>query len=64
MSSEQTRNLADELMAAVQPLLELFATVDGVFTEDDAMQPAKLQVGMGRIYRQWKKTRTELGGDE
>jgi hypothetical protein len=53
----------NQLIGATNPLLALFAAVDDVFTEDDAMSPEKRQMSLGRIYRQWKKTRAELGGD-
>lgn len=48
------------LVAAVQPLLELFATVDAVFMEDDALSPEKRQMGLGRIYEAWKQCRATL----
>lgn len=51
---------ARALVNATEPLLELFALVDDVFTEDDAMSPEKRQIGMGRIYEQWKRTRAAL----
>lgn len=51
---------ARALVNATEPLLELFALVDAVFTEDDAMSPEKRQTGMGRIYEQWKRCRAEL----
>lgn len=51
---------ARALVNATEPLLELFALVDDVFTEDDAMDPSKRQIGMGRIYEQWKRTRAAL----
>lgn len=48
------------MLAAVVPLLELFAMVDDVFTEDDALDPSKRQMSLGRIYEQWKRTRAAL----
>lgn len=45
------------LLRLTGPLLELFADVDDVFSEDDAMDPQKRQMGMGRLYRAWKKAR-------
>lgn len=62
--SSSIEHRVDQLIGATRPLLELFAVVNDVFTEDDAMKQGKQQVGMGRIYRQWKKTRTALGGDD
>ena len=46
----------DDLIAAVTPLLELFAVCDDVFTEDEALTTAR-KVSLGRIYEQWQKTR-------
>lgn len=46
----------DDLIAAVTPLLELFAVCDDVFTEDEALTTAR-KVTLGRIYEQWQKTR-------
>lgn len=47
----------------MRPYFELFAEVDDVFTEDDALSPEKRQMGMGRLYRAWKKARKELDPD-
>jgi len=41
----------------------LFADVDDVFSEDDALSPEKRQMGMGRIYRSWKRVRAQLDED-
>jgi hypothetical protein len=41
-------------------LLDLFATVDAVFTEPDAFDPNKTRIGHGRIYRAWKRARRTL----
>ena len=55
---------ADEsVLNALPPLLELFAVVDDVFTEDEAFAPENLRAGLGRIYRQWKKSRKVLDPD-
>lgn len=48
------------MLAAVVPLLEMFAMCDDVFTEDDALSPEKRQISLGRLYEQWKRTRTAL----
>lgn len=40
----------------------LFAVVDDVMSEDDAMHPSKRQMGMGRIQREWKHAKAALGG--
>jgi hypothetical protein len=52
------------LAAAIAPLLELFAVVEDVFTEEDALAAEKRATSLGRIYRQWKKSRSELGADD
>lgn len=44
----------------MDPLLELFAVVDDVCQEPDLFEPAKYRATLGRIYRQWLKTRTAL----
>ena len=49
-----------QLVACVSPLLELFADIDSVFTEDDALDPTKRQMSLGRCYRSWKQCRTLL----
>jgi hypothetical protein len=43
-------------------LASLFAVVDSVFTEHDAFY--RTNVTIGRIYREWKKVRRALGGDD
>lgn len=50
-------------LRAMQPFFKLAAEVDCVFDEDDAMDPAKRQIGMGRLYRAWKAWRVELDPD-
>lgn len=47
------------LVEATAPLLELFATLDAVFTEDDALTDKK-QVSLGRCYEGWKRARKAL----
>lgn len=60
------RKIANETDPAVRlalctaPLLELFAVVDDVMTEDDAFDTAKLKAGFGRIYRGWKSSRQQI----
>lgn len=51
---------AEILIAAVEPLLELFATVNDVFTEDEALSPEYRQVSLGRVYEAWKDCRTQI----
>jgi hypothetical protein len=45
------------------PLLDLFATVDTIFSEDDAFDDENLRMGYGRIYRSWKRARQGLDPD-
>lgn len=42
------------------PLLELFAEVDTVFEEHDSFDQNRINASLGRIYRQWVKTRSIL----
>lgn len=50
-----------ERLAEVQlALLELFAVVDDVFTEDDCFDEAKIRMGYARMYRAWKEARPVL----
>jgi hypothetical protein len=51
------------VLVAHYPFYELFAEVDAVFDEEDAMSPEKRQMSMGRMYRAWKKARAELDPD-
>jgi hypothetical protein len=51
------------LLAVTPHLLELFGTVDDVFTEADAFDPAQMRAGFGRIYRSWKKARAGIDPD-
>lgn len=53
---------ARAIIYSVRPLLELFAVVDAVFTEEDALTTHK-QVTLGRIYEEWKRCRTALDPD-
>lgn len=46
-----------ELLELMQPLFEFFSEVDDVFMEDDALSAEKRQMGMGRLYRSWKRAR-------
>lgn len=56
-SSKMLNEPQSDVMIA---LLEMFSVVDDVLTEEDAFDANKLQAGMGRIYRQWMRTRTVL----
>lgn len=46
----------DDLVKAVTPLLELFAMLDAVFTEDDALTINR-RVSLGRCYEAWQTCR-------
>lgn len=46
--------------AEQQALLELFATIDSVYTEPDAFSPEKQSIGFGRVFRAWKRARDVL----
>lgn len=59
-SSLPVHEFATGLLKITPALLRFFAAVDDVMSEDDAMHPAKRQMGMGRIYRAWKIAREEL----
>lgn len=48
------------LCNVTSPLLELFGTLDDVFTEDEALTLPKRMMSLGRCYRAWKKCRQEL----
>src|SRR3954462_5902078 len=49
-----------DLIASLQPLLSLLIVCDEVFEWDGALEREKAQIGLGRIYRQWKKTNVAL----
>lgn len=59
-SSRYTQEDKDALLLL---LLELFADVNDVFTETDAMSQEKLRMGMGRMYRAWKRVCIALDPD-
>lgn len=44
----------------MEPLLDLFAVSDDVFTEPEAFSPANIHKSLGRIYRSWLNARTQL----
>lgn len=56
-------SLSHAQLAALQPFFELAADVDTVFEEEDALSPDKRQMGMGRLYRAWKKWRIAVDPD-
>lgn len=62
-SRSSSADLTRELLEAVKPLCEMFATVDDVFTEEDALSPEMRQASLGRIYRTWKSVRKQLDPD-
>lgn len=51
---------SDDLMRAQLALLSMFAMVDDVFTEDDALSKEKRRMSLGRIYEEWKRCRADL----
>lgn len=56
-----TEQRANVLVGVVEPLLEMFATIDAVFEgEEDALSPEKRQVTLGRVYEEWKRTKRRL----
>jgi hypothetical protein len=59
LTSEQR---AQALIEATEPLLDLFATMDAVFTEDDAMTE-HARTSLGRCYEAWKRARAALDDD-
>lgn len=52
-----------EIEPALVPLCEMFAVVDDVFTEEGAFQQEHIRKSLGRIHRQWKRTRSALDPD-
>lgn len=46
-----------------QPLLELFSVADDVFTEEEALNTQYAHQTLGRLFRQWKETRSSLDPD-
>lgn len=59
-SSLSNRKKANAMIGAVEPLLEMFAICDDVFSEDDALSAEKRQMSLARIYRTWKDVRGQL----
>lgn len=53
---EQTQRLKE----VQEALLSLFAMIDAVFTEDDALSKAKRRMSLGRCYEEWKRCRKVL----
>lgn len=47
----------------VLPLLELFGTVDDVFTTEEAFSQDNIHKSLGRIYRSWKEVRADIDPD-
>lgn len=60
LTAEQRANV---VLGTVDPLLEMFAMLDDVFTEDDALSAEKRQMSLGRVYEAWKRTRAALDPD-
>jgi hypothetical protein len=55
------RNRIDELIGSTEPLLALFAVVDDVLSEPDALDGMHARAGLGRIWREYKKTCEAFG---
>lgn len=49
-----------ELVKVQAALLDLFSVLDAIFTEDDALSPAKRKMSLGRAYESWKRCRAVL----
>jgi hypothetical protein len=63
-AADSSTDRVETLIAATTPLLELFAICEDVFTEEKALSEDKRAMTLGRIYRQWKRTRSDLGADD
>ena len=57
------RSAIYEHAPATVALAELFAVCDDVFTEEDAFSNEHIKKSLGRIHREWKKTRGKLDPD-
>ena len=62
-SSSTLVNFSPSQLLVLEPFFALAAEVDDVFDEEDAMSPEKRQMGMGRLYRSWKKWRVAVDPD-
>ena len=60
ISDREIQRQIDAIEKVTLPLLEMFADLDSVFTEDDALSADKRQVSLGRCYRAWKSARKQL----
>ena len=60
LTEDWTIPQVNALIGATAPLLELFAVVEDVMTEDDCMAQRNIYKGMGRIRRAWKEVHKEL----
>lgn len=50
----------NDLVNELDALRDLFATVDMVFETQGAFDDRFIKISLGRVYRQWKKTRGAL----
>lgn len=58
---DRAPNRIDDLIASTQPLLSLFAVVDDVLSERGALDSSNARTGLGRIWREYKKTCEAFG---
>lgn len=61
IANQVEMNQASRVLAPVLlPLLELFSETDCVFTEEGAFSQEHIRKSLGRLHRQWKRTRAQL----
>lgn len=58
-----TTHKADQLIAAMYPLLEFWAVADDVFTTEDALSREHVYKTAGRLYRAWSEAKAQLDPD-
>lgn len=63
-SKSLSRQAQLDIALGIYPhLLDMWATVDDVCTEEGLFSPLKYRINMGRIYEKWLKIRNELDPD-